>query len=92
MKPLSREEVIARVTHIVSEQLGVPVGSDTMIREALGATSLDMASMQIGFEEEFALVFGAGSTRLPIDEAWEQAKTVEAFADMVLRFLPQGRS
>lgn len=78
--------VLAQVQAIFEEQLGktVPVGD--LIREELGATSLDMASVQIAFEDTFGLVFGTGSARLPIDDAWDQAKTVTQFAEMVTKF------
>lgn len=83
---LTRGEVLDRVTKIVEEHLGVSVKTNALLREDVGATSLDMASIQMGFEEQFELVFGDGSKRLSIDEAWDKAKTVEELTDMVMLF------
>ena len=82
----TRDEVTSRVQKILEDQLGKPVPENALICEEIGATSLDMASVQIAFEEDFELEFGAGATRLPIDDVWEKAKTVSDFADMVMRF------
>lgn len=83
-----REEVLVRVQKIFEDQLGGTVPIDKPIREEIGATSLDMASAQISFEDEFKLEFGAGGRVLPIDDVWTAAKTVSDFTDMVMRFAP----
>lgn len=85
---MTHEQAVAAVKQIVENQFGKPVASTTVVRDELGATSLDMASLQIGFEDTFKLVFGTGAKPLPIDDAWLQAKTVADFADMVIKFQP----
>lgn len=83
-----RDEVLVRVTKIVEEQLGVPVKTSALLREDVGASSLDMASVQIGLEDDFGLEFGTANRSGPIDAAWDEAKTIEDLTDLVLRFAP----
>ncbi len=85
----TRDEVLAKVVDIISAQLETDdVKPESLVREELGAISLDMAALQLSFEDEFGVQFALGTQQAEIDNAWEAAKTVDDFVALVLRFAP----
>lgn len=87
---MNKLDVAAFVGTIVGEQLGrtwLHVDEfDKLLVEELGATSLDMASLQIAFEDKFSeLRFADGVTpRAELDVAWEKAKTANDLVQLVI--------
>lgn len=71
-----------RVIDVVTRQLGIDdeqVTADKHIFDDLGADSLDAIEMIMDLEEEFGVELS--------DEAVDQAKTVQAVADLIKREL-----
>jgi acyl carrier protein len=84
---MTRDAAAIAVCKILTEQLGAnPAFIPTaLVVEQLGATSLDLASLQLAFEDAFGLKFSDGGTRGPIDLEWDACKTVDDFVSLVAR-------
>jgi acyl carrier protein len=77
---MDRNEVIERITKVVSEQMGVDedkVKPESIFIEDLGADSLDIVELVMAFEDEF-------ETTIP-DTELEGIRTVDAAADFIVK-------
>jgi len=76
---MDRNDVIARISEVVVEQLGAEPGAvveTALFVEDLGADSLDLVEIVMAFEDEF-------DTTIP-DVALEKIKTVADAADYIV--------
>jgi len=82
--------IYLEVGQILHEQLGCVVApaNERLVIEDLGATSLDMASLQLAFEEKFGVKFndGSGTPRTAIDDEWDACKTVGDFVELAKKY------
>lgn len=85
---MTKVDVAQFVTPLLMEQLSCEsVRFNALLREEMGATSLDMASLQIALEDKFGLVFADGATPpTDIDRAWEQVRTPQDLIELVLKY------
>lgn len=81
---MTRERIYTAFALILSEQLGCPVAAFDCIKEDLGATSLDMVSIQMGVEETFGISFAeVPKDFTDADRAWERMATVADGVDLI---------